>query len=493
MKKPSRKIQSVYRNQNALVRAVFERAGDARKVLCVALDYAKRKHVALICDGHGDVLKTAFPVENNAVGIAHLIKEVNATARHRKIPKDQIFLGGEDEAPYVANFTEALRAKGYLVVRVNAYEAKENRENLLASTDTLDLLGIAKTLLSRRARLTGDTSSSAAVYHHLREITRCRRALVRQQTAASNRIHALADQLFPGFLSSSKSALTPFSDASLELMKERFSAPEIARRKVTSLANLLRRHRVQLPDETAAQTILLAREALPPTAHRVATLQRTLAAAVDLYECLQRNALELRADAALTLATTPYVMLTSISGIGFVLAAGLAGELGDPKHLGKLDSLCAYAGIVPRTLQSGGPDSPAVQGHASPRCNRILKDWTVQSAQKIHLYGPPELKDRITRWNANGQHGIFAAARHHLRLVSTLVKNEVPYLAPEARGHQANPEQIAAASHATWAVLQRKWRTVSGGLDLILDEAHPLGFWRKVMLELHGIDLPERQ
>ena len=275
-------------------------------------------------------------------------------------------------------------------------------------------------------------------------------------------------------------------------MKERFSAPEIARRRPANLANLLRRHRVQLPDQTAAQIILLAREALPPAAHRVATLQRTLAATVDLYQCLQRNAVELRADAALTLATTPYVMLTSIPGIGFVLAAGLAGELGDPKHLGKLDSLCAYAGIVPRTLQSGGPDSPAVQGHASPRCNRILKDWTVQSAQKIHLYGPPELKDRITRWNAEGRHGIFAAARHHLRLVSTLVKNEHPYLAPEARGRQATPEQIGTAAHATWAILQRKWRTVSGGLDLILDEAHPLGFWRKVMLELHGIDLPTR-
>jgi transposase len=185
-------------------------------------------------------------------------------------------------------------------------------------------------------------------------------------------------------------------------------------------------------------------------------------------------------------------MLTSIPGIGFVLAAGLAGELGDPKHLRKLDSLCAYAGIVPSTYQSGGPDSPAVQGHASPRCNRILKDWTVQSAQKIHLYGPPELKDRITRWNAEGSHGIFAAARHHLRLVSTLVKNEHPYLAPEARTRQATPGQIASAAHATWAILQRKWRTISGGLDLILDEAHPLGFWRKVMLELHGIDLPPR-
>jgi len=490
--KTSRKTQSVYRNQNALVRAVFERAGDTKKVLCVALDYAKRKHVALICDGHGDVIKASFPVENNAAGIAHLIKEISATARRRKIPEDQIFLGGEDEAAYVANFTQALREKGYLVVRVNAYEAKENRENLLASTDTLDLLGIAKTLLSRRARLTGDTSSNNAAYHHLREITRCRRTLVRQKTAASNRIHALADQLFPGFLNASQSALTPFTDASLELMKERFSAPEIARRRPVSLANLLRRHRVQLPDETAARIIQLAREALPPAARRVATLQRILAATVDLYQCLQRNALELRADAALTLATTPYVMLTSIPGIGFVLAAGLAGELGDPKHLGKLDSLCAYAGIVPRTLQSGGPDSPAIQGHASPRCNRILKDWTVQSAQKIHLYGPPELKDRITRWNANGQHGIFAAARHHLRLASTLVKNEIPYLAPEGRGRQATPEQIASAAQASWQILQRKWRTVSGGLDLILDEAHPLGFWRRVINELHGIDLPAR-
>ena len=99
-----------------------------------------------------------------------------------------------------------------------------------------------------------------------------RRTLVRQQTAASNRIHALADQLFPSFLNGSKSALTPFTDASLELMKERFSAPEIARRKPASLANLLRRHRVHQPDETAAQIIQLAREALPPAAHRVTTL-----------------------------------------------------------------------------------------------------------------------------------------------------------------------------------------------------------------------------
>ena len=44
----------------------------------------------------------------------------------------------------------------------------------------------------------------------------------------------------------------------------------------------------------------------------------------------------------------------------------------------------------------------------------------------------------------------------------------------------------SAAAHATWQILRRKWRTVCGGLDLNPDEAHPLGFWRKVMREPHG-------
>lgn len=150
-------------------------------------------------------------------------------------------------------------------------------------------------------------------------------------------------------------------------------------------------------------------------------------------------------------------MMTSIPGIGFVLATGVSGELGDPARLGSTDSLCGYAGIVSSTDQTGGPDSPPVQRHAPRRCNRILKDWTVQSAQKIREFGPPELKDRILRWEANGQHASFAAA-----------------------------------ALKTWSVLQRKWRIVPGGLDLILDEAHPIGFWRRVLKETHGIYLPER-
>lgn len=488
----SRQPQSVYRNQNVLLRALFERAGSARKVLCVALDYAKSKHVALCCDGHGEILKAPFPVENNPQGVDFLCEQVAATARRRKVAKNSIFFGGEDEASYVANFTAALRERGYLVVRVNAFEASEQRENLLASTDNLDLLGIAKTLISRRARLTGHDDPDAAAYRQLRELCRCRRALVRQLTATSNRIHAISDELLPGFLNASKSGISPFTGASLQLMKERFSAPQIARRRPLALANLLRRHHVHHPEESAAKLLALAGSVLPPAAGRVAPLQRTLAASVDLHECLERNAAGLRAEAALLLARTPYVMLTSIRGIGPVLAAGVAGELGAPGRLARPDSLCAYAGIVPGTLQSGGPDQPAFHSHTHARCNRVLKDWTVQSAQKIALYGPPELRERITRWQANGQHAAFAAARRYLRLLHALVKNQVPYLSPAARARGAPRAEIAAACQDTWQALLKKWRPIPGGREAICAEDSPLGIWRRVVMELHDIHLPTR-
>ena len=217
---------------------------------------------------------------------------------------------------------------------------------------------------------------------------------------------------------------------------------------------------------------------------------KTLAATTDLYSCLGRNSKTLRADAAALLAQTPYAMLTSIPGIGFVLAAGLAGELGDPSRLPRTDSLCAYAGIVPSTFQSGGPDSPAISGGTGSRYNRILKDWTVQSSQKIGLYGPPELKDRMAKWTANGQHAAFAGARRYLRLLRTLVRHEVPYLAPAGRGASATAEARAAACRETSKILVAKWRPLPGWREMAFAEDRPLGFWRRTAMEAHGIDLP---
>lgn len=485
------KQSSIYRNQSSCIRAIFDRAQSSRKVLCVALDYAKTKHVALICDGNGEILKKPFPVENSPEGVSFLLDQIAATARRRKIPDQQIFLGGEDTPSYVDNFIHAISSEGLLVARVNAWEAKENRENHLASTDELDLLGIAKTLVSRRARTARDPREiNDGVYAQIRDLTRSRRQLVRQKTAASNRIHTLVDRLFPGFLESSKSGVTAFGPASLALMKDRFSAPQIARRQPRALASLLRRNRVRYCEQQAGKLLSLAGSTLAPDPNRIHSLQQALIATVDLYECLDRNIAQLETEAATLLASTPYAMLTSIGGFGLNLASGWAGELGDPARLGRTDSLCGYSGVVPRTAQTGGPDKPARQGRTSKRCNRILKDWVVQTAGQVAQYGPEEWKQRHTRWVASGQHARFAGARRLLRMARTLLNHQVPWMDAAARAPDASTEVRAAAAESVWGLLVRKWRVLPNWEHEVFSPDRPLGFWRKLAVELHGAYLP---
>lgn len=158
--------------------------------------YFKAKHVALICDGHGHVLKQPFPVDNSAEGVAFLLNQVEATARRRKIPKKPIFFGGEDLPSYAENLAYQLRQKGYLIMSVNAWQAKMNRETNLASTDNLALLGIAKTLLSRRARVVADPSEDEPkIYRSISDLSRARNKWVRNSTAIANQIHTRAKTL----------------------------------------------------------------------------------------------------------------------------------------------------------------------------------------------------------------------------------------------------------------------------------------------------------
>lgn len=491
-KKPPNQKTSVYRKQSVEVRSVFEKASSPRKVLCIALDYAKKKHVALFCDGLGDILKRPFTVENNPEGVDFLCKEIKATSKRRKISKETIFLGGEDEAPYVTNFVTALSKKGYLVVRVNAREASKYRENMLASTDNLDLLGISKCLLNRRASPVSSADKQEPIYKELRELTRQRRIFVRQQTACSNRIHAIADQLFPGFLNHAMSGITPFGSASLYLMKDRFSTNQFSRRKQTSLAKTLQLKGIHNADKKASKIIELAKNVLPPNPDKVSSLQLNLQGLVQLFECLQTNANNLRHESAKLLARTPYIMLTSIPGISFVLATGLASELGDPKHLPATNSLCSYAGIVPAIMQTGGPDSAAIHLSTRSRCNHILKDWLVQGSQKIGLCGPHELKAKFAKRNANGQHAAYAGARSLLRISRNLVTNEIPYLSPESRCNNATETERIKGYLSMWTKLIAKWRAIPGWQKILGDENHPIGFWRHVIKELYGIELPLR-
>jgi transposase len=97
-------------------------------------------------------------------------------------------------------------------------------------------------------------------------------------------------------------------------------------------------------------------------------------------------------EMAQLLAQTQGAFLTSIKGIGIVLAAGVTAEIGDPLAQRSTDQLASYAGIVPKVKQTGGSQGASITSHVSKRSNHILKDFVVQSAFHIGRYGPKDCR-----------------------------------------------------------------------------------------------------
>jgi len=479
------KKRSIFGQQSQELLRIYEEAGTSKKVLVGAIDYAKKDHVVMLCNGNGDILRKPFAVKNTPEGVDFLLAQMQATCRYHKINPRHAFFGGEDCGSYTENFSECVRERGWLMAGVNAQDAKKQRENLQASTDRLDLLGISRMLINRRGNC---APSQSGPYRNMRTVARDRRKLVNLSTAERNRMHTLVDRLFPGFLDEKMSGLTSFHPPSLRIMEDHFSARQIAKRKRSTLAGLISRAGGQRPEETASKLQSYAATVLHAAPEYVSTMQFSLTRHVALYRCLKGNIDALERETAVWLAQTQGAFLMTLRGIGMVLAAGVAAEIGDPTTQMPVNNLVSYAGIIPRVSQSGGPDSEAHTGSVSKRCNRILKDYIVQSGSHLGLHGVADLMEDHHRRDAAGQHANFGIARRYLRIGMHLMRNSTIYLPPDLRGSNVPTEARVEYYQILWPYLLDKWKKY-GAHTVAFAPENPLGQWRNMIQELYHIEL----
>ncbi|MBU0463001.1 MAG: transposase [Proteobacteria bacterium] len=479
------KKQNIYRNQSQEILSLFESAGERNKAMCIPMDYAKKDHVVMFCNGNGDILRKPFSVKNSLEGKNYLVDQVKKSCQHRGIKLQHVFFGGEDCGSYADNFISALRSDSWVVAGVNACDAKKHRDNKQASTDILDLLGICKMLLSCKGNC---SPAQTGIYWNLRMLVRQRRKLVQMATGVKRRIHFLVDQIFPGFLDEKKSGIFPFSKGSLALMGNRFSVHQIRQRSRSTLSRLLARNLVHHADHCAEHLQKYTSQVLQPPAKYIATLQLALQQQVKLYICLQENIQQLEKEIAEHLAQTPGAFLTSIRGIGIVLAAGVCAEIGDPDKQKSLSQIVSYAGIVPRIKQTGGVQGKTQVKKVGKRCNRILKDYVVRSGYHIGINGPEELKLDHKRRGAQGQHADFGMSRRYLRMAMCLMRTSQTYLPKNLRDTRIPMEERAQYYVLTWSTLRDKWKK-KGALEFAFDKDRLLGQWRNVVQDLYGIEL----
>ncbi len=477
--------ESIFQRKNQDIVNLFKLAGHPSKVACVALDYAKGTHIALICNGEGRRLKAAFPVENNADGLEYLFERMDKICRKHNISHNHIFFGGEACGTYAFNFIHAIEQRGFLVISVDPKEAKNQRASFQASTDKIDLLGIAKVLLDQHG---SSSSVSSESERQLRHVTRHRADLVTSKTAVSNRIHSIVDQLFPGFLDETKSGIPAFSKTSLWLMEDRFSPRQICARKLANMVRNARKNGLKKPEESIKRLQEHARTVLQPVPEWVGSLQTTLHHEVQLYRNLLLCIKQAEHEVALHLARVPAAMMTSIKGVGIILAAGVGAEIGLPEKQASVKRLTSYCGIIPRVKQTGGPQGEPHYGTVSRRCNHVLKNFIVQCGNHMGQHGPAELKEDHRRRGANGQHADFGMARRFLRIGMRLMREGTIYIPPELREH-ADADELAAYYLQSWSRLRDIWKK-AGALEEAFDSKNPLGKWRNCIQELYDIKLP---
>jgi len=451
------KNKSIYGQKSQLVRECFSRAGGPEKVLVVPMDLAKSEHVAALCLGTGDYLSEPFAVYNTPEGVEYLLKRIMGICRQRSILPENVLIGGEDPNEYAFNFIHSLRMHGLPFLRVNAAEAATLRNNSRAVSDVLALDGIGQALVQQRGRI---MELFDGLYSTLKSAARNRRKLVRQETAWKNRIHRSVEILCPGFLRQEATGIVPFTSASLELMENDFSCIKIKRMRLNTLVKRLRKHHVQKPDQAARKLKALADRVLPPPPGLIPYQSKSLSAKVRmLYSVRETIAMELN-QMARCLVQTPGFVLTSIPGIGVVLAAHIMAEYGCPDHWPSADNMASYAGIVPRQKQTGGFAKPAKVGRLPLDANRILKDYLLQGAYHTGTTGSNRIRQHFERVENREGRSRLSTAKLLVRIMRAMVKTEMIYL-PEKILH---PDGVLPAGYVVSYyremvdTLDKKWR-----------------------------------
>lgn len=118
--------------------------------------------------------------------------------------------------------------------------------------------------------------------------------------------------------------------------------------------------------------------------------------------------------------------LTTIPGVGFILAYLFTSEIGDIHRFASAQKLASYCGLVPSVKQSG---SFVHYGHLTKAGNTILR-WGFIEAAQVALRFNPELKvwaDRI-RYKKGSGVAVCAVARKLVNIVYQLLTQERDYI-----------------------------------------------------------------
>jgi transposase len=169
-------------------------------------------------------------------------------------------------------------------------------------------------------------------------------------------------------------------------------------------------------------------EELPPYTRQ--SVQTQLELLDEVEDHIQSCEQEIRT----VVQTTPAMeLLTTLPGVGLILAVVIALEIGDIGRFPGADRLASYSGMVPRIKSSGGK---TIFGRVRPDVNRYLK-WALIEAANIIMMNRARWPNRHVvrlylriRERRGHAKAIVAVGRHLAEAAYWVLKKNGPYREP---------------------------------------------------------------
>ena len=310
----------------------------------IGIDIAKRSHEAVIITEDGQIVRKAFNFRNNCTGYNLLLEQV------RKLTnvKSQIVFAMESTAHYWLALYARLLKDGYTVIVLNPIQSHSLRELYIrkTKTDAKDSLIIADLVRFGRCQASNVPQDKVLA---LRELCRSRAYLIDTAADLKRKLIALLDRIFPEYETLFDSI---FGKASVAVLRKYPTPQKLKNAHLEKLTEILWESSGGHFGEWKARHLKEAAYNSFGIEDSCGVYSALLGMFLDQILSLTEQADLIEKQIALLLKEFD-TQLTSIPGVGTVLAATTLSEIGDISRFSSADKLLAFAGLDPSVKQSG--------------------------------------------------------------------------------------------------------------------------------------------
>lgn len=356
---------------------LFEEVG-SRKVLIAGIDVSKNKFTIAAVNGMYESKIKAKDVELNKKDLGKLYKEIDEIVEKDGI--EQIIFGCEPSGIYYKPIVKELIYKypNAMFKLINPSSTKANRDQRMEreKTDPIDAYAITDLLIRGESYdLDFEDNTFNIIKDYVRELDH----LVKELVRFKNKIHAHTDELYPGLESKSNSFLdSNYGMRFLKVLPEPMTLPELS---FEDWQRLLSTDSYQLPKHLAIKLRDRSNTIVVSQHKNFKTLKDYIIFLVEGYEHLAQRKKTIEEKLTELIDSLDFGKnLKEIKGIETLTVARLVAYMGNPYRFKSGKEVASFAGLIPKSNQSGKVDKSKV---LSKKGHKKLRSTAVQAAQQV--------------------------------------------------------------------------------------------------------------